>query len=129
MPAPRKPEPPADVWIATATKHAKALGVNPIEVINGDKKSTRPTIMARWRAWREMLKLYPESNVSGLARVTGFDHSTIFFAMKHFESRKRKYERKHPPKPRIPANENFEARMRRVWKEQAALTRVAGSAN
>ena len=68
-------EPSPAIWIETASRHATAARIAPREVLAGYK--SWPHVHARWRAWREILETYPRLSQAGVARISGFDHTTL----------------------------------------------------
>lgn len=72
--------PPNRVWIAAARQAAREAGVRPSLVL-GDCRS-RNACRARWVAWKRILDGNPRYSIAGLARVAGWDHSSILYAMR-----------------------------------------------
>lgn len=67
-------------WIALATHAATEARVRPSDVMAGSKTSA--AVKARWRAWKAALELNPRYTVAGVARTSGWDHSTILHSIK-----------------------------------------------
>lgn len=72
--------PTPDEWIQAATTEAAQAGVRVGDVLAGDRR--RGPCVARWRAWKRVLDSNPRYSVIGLARTSGFDHSTLISALR-----------------------------------------------
>lgn len=72
-------EPPADEWVEIATQHALEAGLSPGEFLAGCK--LRRASKARWRAWRAILDRDHRYSVAGVARVSGFDHTSVLHGL------------------------------------------------
>lgn len=73
-------EPSKQEWIAAATLAAQEGRVSPSDVMAG---VIRPNITAaRWRAWKALLEANPKLSVAGVARVSGFDHSSLLHSFR-----------------------------------------------
>ncbi len=63
-------------WIGAATKEAIAACVEPSAILRGSRE--RRHIYARWRAWQRLLDENPSYCPVGIAKVSGFDASTVW---------------------------------------------------
>lgn len=79
----KKCEPTPEMWIAIAKKHADDAKVSVSELLAG--RRPQQIVIARWKAWREILETNRDISVSGLARVSGFDHTTILLGLKRLQ--------------------------------------------
>lgn len=79
VPPKKAMQPEADVWIAAATKQANYLKVplNQVLGYNPSRKASR----ARWKAWKAVLDSDPRYSIAGLARVSGFNHSSLMYGL------------------------------------------------
>jgi hypothetical protein len=73
-------QPPARVWVDLVQKHAASLELAPRDVLEGNK--CRAASLARWRAMQDILDMYPECSIAGLARITGFDRTGIMHGLR-----------------------------------------------
>lgn len=76
-------EPPDVVWIAAATEAAREGRLSPGKVLSGDKQPKY--CEARWRAWKSVLAIDPVYSVGGLARVSGWNHTSILAGLKRLK--------------------------------------------
>lgn len=76
-PGPRmhKTEPSRESWIDAATGAAAAFGLRPSDVLGG--KLGAKYAKARSIAWQAVLEAFPKVSVAGLARVSGYNHTSI----------------------------------------------------
>jgi hypothetical protein len=73
-------EPLRSDWIAIATQKANEVKIPPGIVLAG--AGGYAGVVARWRAWREILDIHPQLSIAGVARVSGFDHTTILYGLR-----------------------------------------------
>lgn len=78
-------KPPHQVWVNAAKAEAAASGVKAKEIICGVKR--QPVAEARWRAFRAVLDQHPECSIYGLARVSGFDHTSILHGLARLQGK------------------------------------------
>jgi hypothetical protein len=77
-------EPTADEWLAIATKQAIAANVKPSKLLAGCR--TKKACVARWKAWKEILASNDNYSIAGVARVAGYDHSSVIHGVRRLES-------------------------------------------
>lgn len=75
-----KMEPPTEAWFDFASEEARKLNCRPADVLGPSKR--RRHVVARWRAWHALKQAYPYCSVAGIARVTGYDHTTIRYGIR-----------------------------------------------
>lgn len=73
-------EPTKQQWIDVATEKAHEAGVSAVRLMAG--KSHKPITHARWRAFKAILERNPYLSIAGVARVAGFDHTTVLNGLK-----------------------------------------------
>lgn len=78
-------EPRRADWIRVVSAHAKAQQLAPREVMAGRK--FRPAVIARWRAFQQMLDEFPNMSMAGLGRVSGFDHTSILHGLRRINGK------------------------------------------
>ena len=71
--------PTPEIWIAAARAEAKEANVSVRAVLAGSR--LKHHCVPRWRAWRRVLTDNPRFSVLGLARVSGWDHSSILHGL------------------------------------------------
>lgn len=81
--APNKKRVPAELWQASALREAVRARI-PLEAVTG-RALEWGAVLARWRAWKRVLDADPDYSVLSLAKVSGFDHTTILYAMKRLK--------------------------------------------
>jgi hypothetical protein len=86
--------PPLHVWISAATCAAQEAGIKPGAIIGGSMQKN--VCMARWMAWKRLLDSNPRYSLAGLARVSGWHHTTIMYGMRRLAGEGPNYKR---PKP------------------------------
>lgn len=67
--------PSKDEWVQIASQKAREARIRPSDVLAGCRYPA--AVRARWEAWDEVLGLNPHYSIAGVARVSGFDHTTI----------------------------------------------------
>ena len=67
-------------WIGVARAVAQDAQIEPALILGGSKLK-RP-VRARWKAWRKLLADYPEYSIAGLARTSGYHHTTILSGLR-----------------------------------------------
>lgn len=77
-------EPSEQEWIAIATRHAEEARIKPSKLLAGCR--TKPACIARWKAWEAVLASNDNYSIAGVARVSGFDHSSIIHGLKRLEA-------------------------------------------
>jgi len=82
--------PPYGEWLARATQAAQEGGTTVGAVMAGSQ--AKAAKLARWKAWKAVLDADPRYSIAGLARTTGFDHTSILYAVKKM-AQKRGYSR------------------------------------
>lgn len=75
---PQRPVPTRFIWITAARKAALEADIAPHLVIGAD--TGRKAVQARWSAWEAMYGDGSRYSINGIAKVTGFDHTTILNA-------------------------------------------------
>ncbi len=73
-------EPTKAVWIDKASIRARELRQAPREVLAG-AKGKKPSL-ARWRAWKDVLDEFPCCSIAGVARISGFDHTSVLHGLR-----------------------------------------------
>ena len=76
-------EPPAELWTSIAIEEAVRAFLPPNAVLNGDKRHRAS--LARWRAWKRLLDMPENFTIAGVARVSGWDHTTILYGLKRLK--------------------------------------------
>lgn len=71
------------LWVAMASEEAHKAGLAPSMVLGPSRKSK--AVWARWRAWERILDHDLRYSFAGVARTTGWDHTTILAAMKRLQ--------------------------------------------
>lgn len=74
-------------WIGAAMWAAATYGVNYRHIISG--YGPRGVALARWRAFEKVLADRPDYSVAGLARTSGFHHSSILHGLARLAGRER----------------------------------------
>lgn len=93
---------PAELWHASAIREAVRARI-PLEAVTG-RALEWGAVLARWRAWKRVLDANPDYSVLSLAKVSGFDHTTILYAMKRLKDgacETSKPTGTHPPGPPV----------------------------
>jgi hypothetical protein len=85
--APKKEE-----WIAVAREKALAAKVRPSDVMAGARY--KKAVHARWAAWKAMQDRYPQYSIAGIARTSGWDHTTVLHSLKRLNGASAKSLRK-----------------------------------
>lgn len=70
-------------WVTIATQKAREARVRPSDVMAGC--GYRAAVYARWQAWRAVKALNPRYTLAGVARTSGFDHSTLVSAFRRLD--------------------------------------------
>ncbi len=65
-------------WRATAFQVAQEAGISESIILCG---TSRKAARARWVAWQRILAENPQISILGLARICGFDHTTILHGL------------------------------------------------
>ena len=69
-------------WIGVVNECAAAAGIEPSAILGGSRH--RPVGRARWQAFKTLLDRYPNYSIAGLARTSGFHHSSILYGLSRF---------------------------------------------
>lgn len=77
-------QPTSDEWIQAASVEAAQAGVRVGDVLAGDRRPG--PCVARWRAWKRVLDSNPRYSIIGVARISGFDHSTIIVSQRRLRA-------------------------------------------
>lgn len=67
-------------WVACAEQAGKLMGVSPVKILAGVRDMR--TVRARRRAFMFALKLNEKYSVAGVARVSGFHHTSVMYALR-----------------------------------------------
>ena len=78
-PKQRLTEPSREHWINAAKMAAALENVSFKEIILGERRHA--IARARWRAFKAVLDTDKRASIAGLARVSGFDHTTILHGL------------------------------------------------
>lgn len=72
--------PKTALWLAIAAEEATKARLPISAVVGWSKKDA--AVLARWKAWRRILDSDSRISVLSLAKVCGFDHTSILYAMR-----------------------------------------------
>jgi len=75
--------PSAKHWERVATEEAEAVGLDPVKLLSGDKSRGYPE--ARWRAFARLKADNPNYSLSGMARVSFFDHTSVRYGLRRLQ--------------------------------------------
>lgn len=75
--------PPNRIWIAAARQAAQEANV-PLKHVLGGSKSTKAAT-ARWKAWASLIEANPRYSIAGIARVSGWHHASVLYAMRRLK--------------------------------------------
>lgn len=82
-------QPSKQDWIKAATDQAIKAKVRPSDVMAGSR--TRAISFARWRAWKAVLDENPHVSIAGVARISGFDHTSVLNGIARLAGRESNY--------------------------------------
>lgn len=88
--------PPVSAWTRFASEEAILEGLAPSLVLGGHK--TPRAVYARWRAWQRLREAYPKSSGLAIAKLCGFDHSSLLHAEKRLATGDPKFAAPRPNK-------------------------------
>lgn len=77
-------EPTKQDWIDIASTQAEAARINKVKLLAGERK--RVYSEARWRAWRDLMALHPHISMAGMARVSGFHHTSVINGLRQLQA-------------------------------------------
>lgn len=77
-------QPPKSEWVRIATEKANDASVCPVKVLAGVRASAYR--VPRWRAWKAILESSPTYSIAGVARTSGFHHTSILSSLKRLEA-------------------------------------------
>lgn len=80
-------------WIGAAMAEGELAGVNYKRILGGDRQA--PVALARWKAFKRILDEYPNYSVAGLARTSGYHHSTVMYGIRRLEGMPTHREQSH----------------------------------
>ena len=83
MPYPMGKTPSAKHWCRVATEEAEAAGLDPVKLLAGEKSKGYP--LARWKAFARLKNEDPDYSLSGMARVSSFDHASIRYGLRRLQ--------------------------------------------
>lgn len=75
----RATQPPVSAWLSAAHAAARETLTKPSDVLAGSTKGR--CALARRIAWQAVLDAFPDVSIAGLARVSGFDHTSILSSL------------------------------------------------
>lgn len=76
--------PSKELWIETVRTFAAERGISLTDALAGRRH--RPYVLARMKAWRAILARPEGYSIMGVARRSGFDHTTILHSQKRLPS-------------------------------------------
>lgn len=79
----RASQPARALWINAAKAEAAASDVRTKDILCGVR--LHKVVRARWRAFRAVLQQDPNCSIYGLARLSGFDHTSILHGLARLE--------------------------------------------
>lgn len=68
------------LWLTTAIAEAHSAKIPLAAMLNGDRHWA--AVLARWRAWKQILDKDPDYSIKSLATACGYDHTTILYGLK-----------------------------------------------
>lgn len=108
--------PSRTTWIATAATVAREEGIPVGAIVGGGQ--TKPVWRARWKAWKAVLDKNADYSVAGLARISGWHHTTILSGLRRLnEPVKAKAKRKSYNEGRAMKRREFSNYLQRVNSE------------
>ena len=78
--------PPPEIWRIIVRQTAREARVGAREIMGYNPSQN--VVWARWTAWKRLLDEYPQYSIAGLARVSGWDHTTILHGLKRLSGEK-----------------------------------------
>jgi hypothetical protein len=87
-------QPPADVWINACRTEAALAGVGVKSVLMGHL--SKPVVRVRWKAFARVLNENQYYTVIGLARTSGFDHTTILYGLARLRGERNRRSQRQP---------------------------------
>lgn len=78
-------QPPDSLWVAVATEAAKRHRIKPSYLLAGAR--AHRVSRARHEAWATFVAQHPEYSIAGLARTSGFNHTSVLAGIKRVAAR------------------------------------------
>lgn len=77
-------QPTDEEWHRIASEEAAKANIRIAHVVG--PSNVRAHAQARWRAWRRILDENPHCSIAGVARVSGWDHTSLLSGLKRLDA-------------------------------------------
>ncbi len=88
MAAPTGIAPSKSAWLKAVEMASYDAWILPEWILDGRRH--KRVVRARWAAWRYLRDMNPNYSVAGMARTTGYDHTTILWGLKRLAEGERR---------------------------------------